>query len=375
MAKRRVMVVVGTRPEAVKMAPVVAELRRRHDQFDCTLVSTGQHREMLRQTMASFGLSVDIDLDIMQPDQTLASLTAAAVTASDNIIQKEKPDIVLVQGDTTTVLAAALAAYYQRVPVGHVEAGLRTKNRYNPFPEEINRSLLGPLATYHFAPTQRAAENLLAEGIDKRSIHVTGNTVVDALQTLRQHLSEEDVSEHVLKAVSASNGRFVLVTCHRRESFGDDLKTIIAALKALANQHPERLFFFPLHLNPNLRKQVLPGLAGIDNIVLSDPVGYADILYCLTHAELLLTDSGGLQEEAPSFGVPAVVLRHTTERPEGVEAGFSQLAPMDTDAITDLASRWLNEGRKNTLKDRQNPYGDGEAAKRIVDVLERELNV
>lgn len=367
--RRHIMVIAGTRPEAVKMAPVVAELRRRPEQFRCTLVSTGQHREMLQQAMDSFGLAVDIDLAIMQPNQTLAGLTGAAVMACDAVIKDFGPDVVLVQGDTTTVLAASLAAYYNKIAVGHVEAGLRTNDRYNPFPEEMNRSLLGSLATYHFAPTDRAARSLRREGVPAKSIFVTGNTVVDALETLRSGLREEAVSSHVQAAVAAGKGRFVLVTCHRRESFGNDLEVIVGALKSLAERFPDRVFFFPVHLNPNVRQQVMPRLASIDNIILSDPVPYQDILYCLSRAELVLTDSGGLQEEAPSFHVPVIVLRRTTERPEGIRAGFSRLVALEHDAIVQLAGIWLKTGRRDKLAGRGNPYGDGGAARRIANIL------
>lgn len=364
-----VMVIAGTRPEAVKVAPVVVELRRRRKEFRCTLVSTGQHREMLRQAMTSFGLDVDVDLDIMQPNQTLAGLTSAALLSCDVVIKDVRPDVVLVQGDTATVLAASLAAYYNKTAIGHIEAGLRTHDRYNPFPEEMNRSLLAPLATYHFAPTDRAVRNLRREGVPAESIFMTGNTVVDALETLRSNVREEDVSPHVRDAVAAAEGGFVLVTCHRRESFGNGLEVIVTALKSLAERFPDRVFFFPVHLNPNVRQQVMPRLASVDNIVLSDPVPYRDILYCLSKAELMLTDSGGLQEEAPSFHVPVIVLRHTTERPEGIRAGFSRLVALEHDAIVRLADTWLRTRRREKLVGRSNPYGDGGAAKRIVNIL------
>lgn len=367
------MVVVGTRPEAIKMAPVVKALRQRSAEFDCTLVSTGQHREMLHQAISGFGLEIDIDLELMQPNQTLAGLTAAAIEAGDRLLREVKPSVVLVQGDTTTVLALSLAAHYSQIPVGHIEAGLRTHERYNPFPEEMNRSLLGPLASMHFAPTQHAAQNLINEGVSQNDIYVTGNTVVDALETLRAQLDGESVSRSVREAVAASSGRFILVTCHRRESFGGDLKTIVAALKTLAQNYPDRLFFFPVHLNPNLREQVLPRLRGVENIVLSDPVGYLDLLYCLSNAELVLTDSGGIQEEAPSFAAPTIILRRTTERPEGIAAGFSKLAPLEHDAIVDLATDWLTQSPKAALLKKTNPFGDGKAAIRIVDILAGKL--
>lgn len=373
LRKPHVMVFVGTRPEAVKMAPIVKALRRQPDKFRCSLVSTGQHREMLQQALQSFDLEADLDLAIMQPSQTLAGLTAVAVQACDQVLASQRPDVVLVQGDTTTVMAASLAAYYQRIPVGHVEAGLRTGQRYNPFPEEMNRSLMAPLATFHFAPTHEAAANLRREGVAEAHIHVTGNTVVDALETLQAGFREEIVSENVRDVVAKAGDRLVLVTCHRRESLGHDLDVIVRSLETLAGQFPDRLFFFPVHLNPRVRQQVLPRLGGISNIVLSDPVAYQDILYCLSKAELVLTDSGGLQEEAPSFHVPCLVLRQTTERPEGIRAGFTVLVPLDHEGLTRTVAEWLKSDRRYLLKGQPNPYGDGKAAERIVAILAQEL--
>ena len=366
---RKVMVVIGTRPEAVKMAPVISELKSRPQNFLCQVVSTGQHREMLRQTLSSFGLKVDIDLDLMQPDQTLASLTGTVVTACEKLFLAEKPDIILVQGDTTTVLAAALAAHYCRIPIGHVEAGLRTHERYNPFPEEMNRRLVASLASLHFAPTTLAEQSLLREGVEASKIFVTGNTVVDAIHSLRDRADGPAASPTIRAMVAAAQGRLVLITCHRRESFEHDLGIIVSALATLAANFPERTFFFPLHLNPNVRALVLPRLTGIANIVLADPIPYEDLQYCLAAAELVMTDSGGLQEEAPSFGVPVIVLRRTTERPEGVAAGFAQLVPIEHDGIVALAADWITSRRKSELVGKPSPFGDGQAAKRIADLV------
>lgn len=372
--KPHVMVFIGTRPEAVKMAPIITELRHQTDAVRCTVVSTGQHREMLQQALASFQLDADIDLAIMRPSQTLAGLTSAVIEASDRVLSEQRPDVVLVQGDTTTVVAASMAAYYQRIAVGHVEAGLRTGDRYNPFPEEMNRSLLAPLASYHFAPTTGAAENLRREGVPDHRIHVTGNTVVDALETLRAGLDESNISPHVREAADKASGRLILVTCHRRESFGRDLEIILSALRALAARFPERLFFFPVHLNPAVRQQVLPQLGGIPNIILADPIPYQDMLFCLSKAELVLTDSGGLQEETPSFHVPCLVLRRTTERPEGVSAGFAKLVPLEEDELFDTAADWIAHNKRDHLKGLSNPYGDGKAAARIVSILMQDLS-
>jgi len=327
---------------------------------------------MLRQTLSSFDLFVDIDLDIMQPDQTLASLTGAAINACEKVFRDEKPDVVLVQGDTTTVLSASLAAHYAQVPVAHIEAGLRTHERYNPFPEEMNRRIVGSLASLHFAPTERSARQLRSEGVPASRIFVTGNTVVDALEQLRETNMSTSVSSIVRQQVTRSNGRFVLITCHRRESFARDLNVIVDAIASLAQTFTDRIFFFPVHLNPNVRSLVIPKLEGIPNVVLSDPVSYHDILFCLASAELVLTDSGGLQEEAPSFGVPVIVLRRTTERPEGVRAGFSRLVPIEHDEIVSLATSWLKFNRKQKLRGRSNPYGDGKAAARISEILATE---
>lgn len=368
-ALRKIMVVIGTRPEAIKMAPVIKELKSRPHYFLCQVVSTGQHREMLRQTLNSFGLKVDIDLDVMQPNQTLASLTADVVTACEKLFLAEMPDIILLQGDTTTVLAAALAAHYCRIPVGHVEAGLRTQERYNPFPEEMNRRLVASLASLHFAPTALAEQSLLREGVDASKILVTGNTVVDAIHNLQDIAGGPEASPQIQAMVDAAQGRFVLITCHRRESIEHDLGVIVSALVTLAANFPERVFFFPVHLNPNVRALVLPRLTGIANIVLSDPVPYEDIQFCLAAAELVMTDSGGIQEEAPSFGVPVIVLRRTTERPEGITAGFAKLVPIEHDEIVALAADWITSGRKSELVGQPSPYGDGHASRRIADVL------
>ncbi|WP_168880121.1 non-hydrolyzing UDP-N-acetylglucosamine 2-epimerase [Rhizobium sp. P28RR-XV] len=375
VSERHIMVIVGTRPEVIKMAPVVRELQSRAGTLRCTLVSTGQHREMLQQTLSSFNLSCDVNLEIMKPGQSLTGLTSWAISACDEVFRTARPDLVLVQGDTTTVLSAALAAHYNRIPVGHVEAGLRTYHRYNPFPEEMNRRLLASLATLHFAPTKRAARQLQKEGVAASKIFVTGNTVVDALEELRQSGYQQAVSEAVNNAVSLSNGRFVLITSHRRESLEGDLHIIVAAVRTLAKRFPDRLFFFPVHLNPNVRSIVVPALSGIENITLSDPISYPDILHCLSAAELVLTDSGGLQEEAPSFGTPVIVLRRTTERPEGVKAGFARLVPIVHDKIVSAAARWLRENRRLQLEGRPNPYGDGKAASRIVEILSQESPV
>ncbi|WP_322513818.1 UDP-N-acetylglucosamine 2-epimerase (non-hydrolyzing) [Rhodopseudomonas palustris] len=369
----RVMVVFGTRPECIKLAPVVAELNRRPRAFSTIVCSTGQHREMLDQALASFDLATDLDLEVMQPNQTLPGLTAALLMALSGAITELQPDRVIVQGDTTTAFAAALAAYYARVPVAHVEAGLRSGDRHNPFPEEINRRMVGPLADLHFAPTKRAFEALRSEGIAPATIHLTGNTIVDALHMLKARLDTPGGLARISAATRAfgeDGRRLILVTCHRRENFGDDLAAICRAVARIAQRHPDCLIVFPVHLNPNVRAQVMPLLSGQGNIALCEPVSYDDLIYLLSRATLVLSDSGGIQEEAPSFGVPVLVLRRTTERPEGIEAGVAELVGADEDLIVARAAFRLGDDA-GRLRVGANPYGDGRAAGAIADILER----
>jgi UDP-N-acetylglucosamine 2-epimerase (non-hydrolysing) len=369
---KKIMVVFGTRPECIKLAPVVAALQARPTEFETVVCSTGQHREMLAQALATFDLAVDINLDVMRPDQTLPGLTAALLTALSAAIAEAKPDRIVVQGDTTTAFAGALAGYYAKVPVAHVEAGLRSFDRYSPFPEEINRRMVASLADLHFPPTPRAAEALRKEGVPEASIHLTGNTIVDALLSLKARLDTPDglksVSERVQKIVASSHG-LILVTCHRRESFGDDLAAICRAVRRVAIAHPDRQVVFPVHLNPNVRAQVVPLLGGQANIDLCEPVSYEDMIYLLSRAALVLSDSGGIQEEAPSFGVPVLVLRWKTERPEGIEAGVAELVGADEELIVARAAHWLSAEAAPLKSAIVNPYGDGLAAIRIATLL------
>lgn len=368
---RKVLVVFGTRPECIKLAPVVTELRRRPAQFETFVCVTGQHREMLQQTLTAFDLVPDEDLAAMRPNQDLSELAALLITGLAGTIRTFKPDLVLVQGDTTTAFAGALAAFYQRVPVGHVEAGLRSYRRYNPFPEEGNRKLIGALADLHFAPTQRAADALLREGIDPAQIHITGNTVVDALLALKARLDTPAGAELVsadIRAIGGEPGDLVLITCHRRESFGDDLAAICRAIRRIALAHPTVRFVFPVHLNPNVREQVMPLLGGVQNIRLLEPLGYIDFIFLLARAVLALSDSGGIQEEAPSFGVPVLVLRKTTERQEGIDAGFAELVGADEELIVGKAEAHLQQAPHN-LNTKINPYGNGDASVRIVEAI------
>lgn len=365
-----VVVVAGTRPEMIKQAPVFMALRNDPVNFKTTLLVTGQHREMLAQALQSFDIVPDIDLELMTHNQTLAELTGVVVKHVQKALAKLVPDWVLVQGDTTTAFAAALAAFYQGIKVGHVEAGLRTYDRVNPFPEEMNRRLISSLANLHFTPTQRASGALQREGIPADRIALTGNTVVDAIE----HLAKTGVgaSGFMTEVVRCAKGRLILVTCHRRESFGPDLEAILGALTQLAKIYPDHHILFPMHLNPNLRTQVLPQLSEIENVTLCDPIAHSDLLFALEHSQLVITDSGGIQEEAPSFGAPVIVIRHTTERPEGIEAGFAKIVAPDAEALLLQARKWLDTDLRSRLQGQANPYGDGRAAQRIAERLARE---
>jgi UDP-N-acetylglucosamine 2-epimerase (non-hydrolysing) len=365
------MVALGTRPECIKLAPVIAALRARNRHFKTIVCSSGQQRELLEQALFAFQLGVDRDLGVTRSDQSLAELTAGLVTGFTAAIADLKPDRLLVQGDTTTAFAAALAAYYQRVPIAHVEAGLRSYDRFNPFPEEINRRYISAIADTHFAPTKAAADALLSEGVDAASIHMTGNTIVDALLALRARLEAPGGSGLISGAVRefAAGSPIVLVTCHRRENFGDNLEAILRAVRRIAVAHPAHRIVFPIHPNPIIRNAVFPALGGVANIHLLDPVSYPDSIFLLTRASLVLTDSGGLQEEAPSFGVPVLVLRCATERPEAIEAGLAELVGVDEDRIVTRAADLLARPGKAAGGARSNPFGDGRASERIVDVL------
>lgn len=371
MAKK-ILVVLGTRPEVIKLAPVIAALRARPNLFETTVCSSGQHREMLIQALGTFGITPDIDLDVMQADQTLPDLTAQLITGLSETILKTHPEWVIVQGDTTTAFSAALAAYYARTPVAHVEAGLRSHDRYNPFPEEINRRLISAIADIHFAPTERAATALASEGVSPSSVHITGNTIVDALLGLKARLDTPDGNSLLptfVRRLGEDRHPLILVTCHRRENFGEDLAAICRALKRIALAHPNCRIVFPVHLNPNVRTQVMPMLTGTPNIMLLEPVSYPELVYMLSRAVLVLSDSGGIQEEAPTFGVPVLVLRRTTERPEGIEAGIAELVGADEHLIFDRTSTLLSQLSEQDRIKVANPYGDGLASERIAKIL------
>jgi len=361
-----VMIVFGTRPEVIKLAPVILELEKHG--IPKIVCSTGQHRQMLDQMVKIFGISVDIDLDIMEPNQTLEGITAKVLTKISGVLEQYQPATVIVQGDTTTAFAAGLAAFYKKIPVAHVEAGLRTNNRYNPFPEEISRRLISQIATINFAPTELAAQNLLHDGIDQDSIFVTGNTVVDALAwVLNRNIPIEDPMLHVIES---AKGPIVLVTTHRRENLGDGMTAIFSAIKRLATDMPNVTIIFPVHLNPVIQKHSSEVLGNLSNVHLLKPLCYTDLAIAMKASRIILTDSGGIQEEAPSLGRPVLVMRQTTERPEGVEAGSAKLVGLDADTIYGAAHELLTNPLVYEKMSRVvNPYGDGTSAGQIVTVL------
>ncbi len=363
----KVLSIFGTRPEAVKMAPVV-QLLAESPGVNALICVTAQHREMLDQVLNLFKLKADFDLNLMQPDQSLAQLTAAVFEDLDPVLREEKPDWILVQGDTTTVMAAALLAYYHRIHIGHVEAGLRTSDKWQPFPEEINRRVAGVVADLHFAPTTWARENLLKEGVSPERVVVTGNPVIDALfQVVKQPY---DLYAGPLKGIPEDR-RIILITAHRRENFGDPMKRIFQALRQIALENADDcVLVYPVHLNPNVRTPAFEMLGQIPNVLLIDPLDYLSMVHIMKRAHLVLTDSGGLQEEAPALGTPVLVLREVTERPEAIEAGTARLVGTDTETILDQARLLLNDpAEHSSMAKAVNPYGDGHASERIVDSL------
>lgn len=364
--KKRVMVAIGTRPEAIKMAPVVLALRREF-WAEVRVLATAQHRDMLDQVLGVFDIEPDLDLDIMRPNQTLPELTSRLLVKLDAVLEAEQPDLVLAQGDTTTVMAVAMAAFYRRVPVGHVEAGLRTGDIHNPFPEEMNRVIAGRLSRWHFAPTDGARTNLLREGFAAGSIHVTGNTVIDAL------LQAAD-RELRLPVDIPPEQRLVLVTAHRRENFGKPFREACHAIRELADLHPDIHVLYPVHPNPNVSVPAREILAGHPRITLCQPFGYMDFVAAMKRSCLVLTDSGGVQEEAPALGKPVLVMRRETERPEAVVEGVVRLVGTDREAILAEAGRLLRDSSAYAAMAKgASPYGDGRAAGRIVEILRRDL--
>jgi UDP-N-acetylglucosamine 2-epimerase (non-hydrolysing) len=373
---KKVMLVFGTRPEAIKMCPLVKEFQKDPEHFETVVCVTGQHREMLDQVLEIFGVVPDYDLNIMKQGQDLYDVTARVLTGMRDVLDKVKPDVVLVHGDTTTSMAAAMAAFYLQIPVGHVEAGLRTHNLLSPWPEEMNRQVTGRIATYHFAPTTLSRENLLREGVDPEKITVTGNTVIDALHwVVGNVLSKGYVPEDPSVASLPQNDRrMVLITGHRRENFGEGFISMCTAIRDLAAKYPEMDFVYPMHLNPNVRKavrQVFGEMAGsTGNLYFIEPLGYLDFVYLMSRSYIVLTDSGGIQEEAPGLGKPVLVMRDTTERPEAVEAGTVRLVGTDHDRIVAEVSALLDDkNHYEAMSQAINPYGDGKACPRIVEKL------
>ncbi len=367
----RVLSIFGTRPEAVKMAPVVQALATTPG-VESRVCVTAQHREMLDQVLDVFGIRPDVDLDLMKPNQSLAQLTADILTSLDGVLREERPDWVLIQGDTTTVMAAALLSFYNRIRVGHVEAGLRTHDRYQPFPEEINRRIAGVIADLHFAPTEHSRRNLLAENVPAENIVVTGNPAVDALRQITALPCPLEAERLLAQMGVAPGGRqLVMITAHRRENFGKPLEEICAALRELAEEYPRRLaLLYAVHRNPNVQEPVYRLLSGVPNITLVPPLDYLPMAHLLQRAHLVLTDSGGIQEEATSLGKPALVMREVTERPEGVEAGVLKLVGAERERIVREARRLLDdEAAYQAMAQAANPFGDGHAAERIVNAL------
>ena len=381
---KKIMLVFGTRPEAIKMAPLVKEFQKRKDSFETIVCVTGQHREMLDQVLRIFDIRPDYDLNIMKQGQDLYDVTARVLVGMRDVLDKAKPDVVLVHGDTTTSTAAALAAFYRQIPVGHVEAGLRTHNIYSPWPEEMNRQLTGRIATYNFAPTALSRENLLKESVDDAKITVTGNTVIDALYWVVDRIKDDkslnaELAE-TLKAAGYDTGRLndgrrlVLITGHRRENFGDGFISMCRAIRHLTEKYPEVDFVYPMHLNPNVRKPIHEvfgeDLGNLGNMHFIEPLEYLSFVYLMEKSAIVLTDSGGIQEEAPGLGKPVLVMRDTTERPEALAAGTVRLVGTDYDRIVGEVSRLIDDEEAYRLMSHAvNPYGDGRACPRIADTL------
>lgn len=373
---KKILIVFGTRPEAIKMAPLVKEFEKHTDVFEMKVCVTAQHREMLDQVLELFSIKPDFDLNIMAPGQDLYDITSKVLLGMRDVINAFKPDVVLVHGDTTTTIGATMAAFYQKIPVGHVEAGLRTGNIYSPWPEEANRLLTTQISTYHFAPTETNKANLIKEHIDEKQIVVTGNTVIDSLFMVLDKIKKDASLEASLinqindYGYSLNERKLILVTGHRRENFGDGFLNICTALRELAEQYGDVDFVYPVHLNPNVQKPVKEILSGIGNVYLINPLDYLPFVYLLNKSYLVLTDSGGIQEEAPSLGKPVLVMRDTTERPEAVSAGTVMLVGTDKENIKHNVKRLLDdETQYQKMAYAHNPYGDGNASVKIINFL------
>ena len=373
---KKILLVFGTRPEALKMAPLVKALQKDTEHFETRVCVTAQHRQMLDQVLEVFGITPEYDLNIMAPNQDLYDITAKVLLGLREVLKDFRPDTVLVHGDTTTSMAASLAAFYMQIPVGHVEAGLRTYNMLSPWPEEMNRQVTDRICTYYFAPTEQSKVNLLQENIDAKKIFITGNTVIDALLMAVDIISttagvkEKMAKELQEKGYTVGDREYILVTGHRRENFGDGFLHICKAIKELAALHPEMDIVYPVHLNPNVQKPVYELLSGLSNVYLISPLDYLPFIYAMQHSTLLLTDSGGVQEEAPSLGKPVLVMRDTTERPEAVEAGTVKLVGTNAEAIvSNVTALLLDKEMYKRMSETHNPYGDGQACERIIAAL------
>ena len=381
---KKVMLVFGTRPEAIKMAPLVKEFQKQPDKFKTLVCVTGQHREMLDQVLHIFGITPDYDLNIMKQGQDLYDVTSRVLLGMRDVLKETQPDVVLVHGDTTTSTAAALAAFYQQIAVGHVEAGLRTRNIYSPWPEEMNRQLTGRIATYHFAPTQLSRQNLLSEGVDESRVVVTGNTVIDALYMVVEKIKSDKALDSDLENQLRQAGydvnrladgkKLVLITGHRRENFGEGFISMCKAIKALTEKYPDVDFVYPMHLNPNVRKPIHEvfgiDLSSLGNMFFIEPLEYLSFVYLMEKSTIVLTDSGGIQEEAPGLGKPVLVMRDTTERPEALEAGTVKLVGTDYGKIIKEVSALIEDREYyDRMSKAVNPYGDGKACQRITDRL------
>lgn len=373
---KKILLVFGTRPEAIKMAPLVKALQKDTEHFETRVCVTAQHRQMLDQVLEVFGITPEYDLNIMAPNQDLYDITAKVLLGLREVLKDFRPDTVLVHGDTTTSMAASLAAFYMQIPVGHVEAGLRTYNMLSPWPEEMNRQVTDRICTYYFAPTEQSRASLLQENIDAKKIFITGNTVIDALLMAVDIISttagvkEKMAKELQEKGYTVGDREYILVTGHRRENFGDGFLHICKAIKELAALHPEMDIVYPVHLNPNVQKPVYELLSGLSNVYLISPLDYLPFIYAMQHSTLLLTDSGGVQEEAPSLGKPVLVMRDTTERPEAVEAGTVKLVGTNAEAIvSNVTALLLDKEMYKRMSETHNPYGDGQACERIIAAL------
>jgi UDP-N-acetylglucosamine 2-epimerase (non-hydrolysing) len=375
---KKILIIFGTRPEAIKLAPVIDQLRVKRKKVKPVVCVTSQHRDMLDQALSLFEIRPDYDLNIMEDNQSLFDVTIIGLRKLENILKKEKPYIILVQGDTSTTLTASLAAYYLKIKIGHIEAGLRTRDKFNPFPEEINRRLTDCLADLYFAPTKKAKENLIKEDIPEEKIFITGNTIIDTLLTTIGKQKDKRVQEnltHILKSkygISLDNGKIILVTGHRRESFGGDIESICQGLKKIVQNNHDVQIIYPVHLNPNVQQPVKNMLGNIEGIDLIEPLDYFSFVFLMNNSYLILTYSSGIQEEAPSLGKPVLVLRKTTERPEGIEAGTAKLVGTESERIFSETTKLLkNKELYQGMARAVNPYGDGRASERIYEILER----